>query len=197
MTDTIHTLIEQYGLIAVFAACVAEGETAAILAGFFSHQGVFVPWQAFVAVFLGAFGGDATFFLFGRRFADRPFVQRLRARPGFDRAFDLMQRYPALYVIGNRYVYGFRLVGGVAAGMSGIAAPKFVVLNAISAFIWTMLFGGIGYVFGLGAEQIIGSTLHNHQRLLIGLAIGIVIGLAGWYAAHRLSRRAAKTSRNG
>lgn len=197
MTDTIHTFIEQYGLIAVFAACVAEGETAAILAGFFAHQGVFVPWQAFVAVFLGAFGGDATFFLCGRRFADRPFVQRLRSRPGFDRAFDLMQRYPALYVIGNRYVYGFRLVGGVAAGMSTIAAPKFVVLNAVSALVWTTLFGGIGYVFGLGAEQILGETLHKHQRLLLGLGIGLVAGLAGWYAAHRLSRRAAKAGERG
>jgi membrane protein DedA with SNARE-associated domain len=193
MTDTIHTLIEQYGLIAVFVACVAEGETAAILAGFFAHQGVFVPWQAFVAVFLGAFGGDAAFFLCGRRFADRPFVQRLRSRPGFDRAFDLMHRYPALYVIGNRYVYGFRLVGGVAAGMSGIAAPKFVVLNALSAFVWTTLFGGIGYIFGLGAEQIVGDALLKHQRVLIGLGIGLVAGLAGWYAAHRFSRRAAKT----
>ena len=195
MTDTIHHLIEQYGLIAVFVACIAEGETAAILAGFFAHQGVFVPWQAFVAVFLGAFGGDTMFFLCGRRFAD----SRLRAnvcasRPGFDRAFDLMQRHPALYVLGNRYVYGFRLVGGVAAGMSGIAAPKFVVLNAISALVWTILFGGIGYIFGFGAEQIIGSTLHKHQRLLIGLAIGLVVGLAGWYVAHRFSRRAAKAS---
>ena len=196
MTDTIHTFIEQYGLIAVFVACVAEGETAAILAGFFAHQGVFVPWQAFVAVFLGAFGGDASFFLCGRRFADRPFVQRLRSRPGFDRAFDLMQRHPALYVIGNRYVYGFRLVGGVAAGMSSIPAPKFVILNAISAFVWTVLFGGIGYLFGLGAEQIIGDTLHKHQRLLIGLGIGLVIGIAGWYAAHHFSRRAAKAGKH-
>jgi membrane protein DedA with SNARE-associated domain len=195
MTDTIHTLIEQYGLIAVFVACVAEGETAAILAGFFSHQGVFVPWQAFVAVFLGAFGGDAAFFLFGRRFADRPFVKRMRSRPGFDRAFDLMQRHPALYVIGNRYVYGFRLVGGVAAGMSGIAAPKFVVLNAVSALVWTTLFGAIGYVFGFGAEQIIGSTLHRHQRLLIGLCIGVVVGLVALYATHRFSRRTQKADR--
>ena len=100
-----------------------------------------------------------------------------------------MQRHPALYVIGNRYVYGFRLVGGVAAGMSGIAAPKFVVLNAISALVWTMLFGGIGYVFGLGAEQIIGNTLHKHQRLLIGLGIGVVVGLC------RLVRRAPDFSR--
>jgi membrane protein DedA with SNARE-associated domain len=192
MTDTIHLLIEQYGLIAVFIACIAEGETAAILAGFFAHQGVFVPWQAFIAVFLGAFGGDAAFFLCGRRFAGTALVQHLRSRPGFDRAFDLMQRYPTLYVLGNRYVYGFRLVGGVAAGLSGIAVPKFVVLNALSALVWTILFGGIGYIFGLGAEQIIGDTLHKHQRLLIGLCIGLVAGLAGWYAAHRFSRRAAR-----
>jgi len=194
MSDFIHSLIEQYGLIAVFIGCVAEGETAAILAGFFSHQGIFVPWQAFLAVFLGAFGGDATFFLFGRRFSDRPFVARLRKREGFDRALDLMQKHPALYVIGNRYIYGFRLVGGVAAGLSGIAAPKFIVLNALSALVWTTLFCGVGYVFGLSAEQIVGNELHKHQMLFIGLGIGVAAGLAGWYAAHRLSGRAARSA---
>lgn len=192
MTDIFHSLIEQYGLIAVFAACVAEGETAAILAGFFVHQGVFAPWQAFMAVFLGAFGGDAAFFLFGRRFADTDFVKGLRSRPGFDRAFDLMKRYPALYVLGNRYVYGFRLVGGVAAGLSEIAMPKFIILNAASALIWTCLFGGIGYVFGLGAERILGTALQKHERLLFGLAIGLAAGIAGIYAGYRLKRRAAR-----
>ncbi|MCX7305861.1 MAG: DedA family protein [Hyphomicrobiales bacterium] len=191
MSETIHALIEQYGLVAVFAGCVAEGETAAILAGFFSHQGVFVPWQAFVAVFLGAFGGDATFFMFGRRFSDRPFVMRLRQREGFDRAFDLMQRHPALYVVGNRYIYGFRLVGGVAAGLSSIAVPKFLVLNALSALVWTALFCAIGYVFGLGAEQVIGDVLRKHEMLLIGLGIGLVGGVSGWYAAHRFGGRTA------
>lgn len=197
MSDTIHALIEQYGLIAVFIGCVAEGETAAILSGFFSHQGVFVPWQAFLAVFLGAFGGDFCFFLCGRRFADKPFVQRFRQKPGFDRAFDLMHRHPALYVIGNRYVYGFRLVGGVAAGLSSIPAPTFVVLNAISAAVWTALFVGIGYIFGLSAEQFFGAALQKHHRLLVGLGIGIVVGFAGWYAAHHFSKRAAGRGTKG
>lgn len=196
MSDTIHTLIEQYGLIAVFAGCLAEGETAAILAGFFAHQGLFVPWQAYVAVFLGAFGGDFAFFLSGRRFADRPFVQRFRQRPGFDRAFDLMQRHPALYVIGNRYVYGFRLVGGVAAGLSSIPASTFVVLNAISAAVWTALFIGIGYIFGVSAEQLLGAALQKHHRLLVGLAIGIVVAAAAWYLHHRI-RDAVRTSAKG
>ena len=66
MTDTIHTLIEQYGLIAVFIACVAEGETAAILAGFFAHRG-YMSFAAVVAVAtFGAFCGDQFWFWLGR-----------------------------------------------------------------------------------------------------------------------------------
>ncbi|TIT47170.1 MAG: DedA family protein, partial [Mesorhizobium sp.] len=47
MTEAIHHFIEQYGLLAVFLGCVAEGESAAILGGFFAHQHVFVLWHAF------------------------------------------------------------------------------------------------------------------------------------------------------
>ncbi|MGO4843119.1 DedA family protein, partial [Rhizobiaceae sp. 2RAB30] len=88
MTETIHLLVERYGLIAVFLGCLAEGESAAILGGFFAHQHIFVTWHAFVAAFLGAFLGDTLFFLAGRRFADHPWVVRLRARPGFSHAYD-------------------------------------------------------------------------------------------------------------
>src|SRR5262245_25035492 len=113
MTETIHLLVEKYGLIAVFLGSVAEGESAAILAGFFAHQRIFVAWQAFAAAFLGAFGGDTLFFLAGRRFSHTRFVAGLRNRPGFDRAFRLVQEYPTAFVLLNRYAYGFRLVGGV------------------------------------------------------------------------------------
>lgn len=189
MTDTIHLLIEKYGLLAVFAGCLAEGESAAIIAGFFSHQRVFVPWQAFIAVFAGAFGGDTMFFLSGRRFADHAFVRRMREKPGFDRAYRLVQEHPRIYVLINRYIYGFRLVGGVAAGLSGIRLRTFLFLNAISSLIWTALFGGIGYGFGIGAEQIIGHALLKHERLLIGVAGGLAVAIVGWLAAHYLSRR--------
>lgn len=189
MTETIHLLVERYGLIAVFLGCLAEGESAAILGGFFAHQHIFVAWHAFGVAFLGAFLGDTLFFFAGRRFADHPWVVRLRARPGFSHAYELVRKYPTLYVLGNRYVYGFRLVGGVAAGLSGIAVSRFVILNALSALVWAAIFTGAGYVFGLGAEQIFGAALAKHERLLVGLGIGVVATFAGGYVAHRLNRR--------
>jgi len=196
--DTLHQFIENYGLIAVFIGCVAEGESAAMLAGFFAHQHVFVPWQAYAAVFLGAFLGDALFFLTGRFFADNQYVTRLKSRPGFDRAFQLVQQHPAKYVILNRYVYGFRLVGGVAAGLSDIPAPKFVVLNVLSSAIWAMIFTALGWFFGLGAERLIGNTLQNHHRIVIGLAIGLVATVTGLLLARYFAqRRPASASKPG
>ncbi|ESY97581.1 DedA family protein [Mesorhizobium australicum] len=189
MSEAIHHFIEQYGLLAVFLGCVAEGESVAILGGFFAHQHVFVLWHAFVAAALGAFAGDTFFFILGRSFADNRHVVRLRRRPGFRRAYRLLNTHPNIFVLSNRYVYGMRLVGGIAAGLSTIAAPRFVILNAISSVIWAVLFSTIGYVFGLGAEQLIGQALMKHERLFVGLGIGLAVAVLAWFVARNIAKR--------
>ncbi|MDX8482191.1 DedA family protein [Mesorhizobium sp. VK24D] len=189
MTETIHRLIEQYGLVAVFLGCVAEGESAAILGGFFAHQQVFVLWQAFLAAFIGAFAGDTFFFILGRNFADHPYVVRLRNRPGFRHAYRLLNAHPNIYVLTNRYIYGMRLVGGIAAGLSTVSVPRFVILNAISSAVWAALFGTLGYVFGLSAEHLVGQALVRHERLVLALAVGLVIAILAWLVAHHVAGR--------
>ncbi|RWP32975.1 DedA family protein [Mesorhizobium sp.] len=189
MTDAIHNLIEQYGLIAVFLGCVAEGESAALLGGFFAHQHVFVLWQAFLAAAVGAFVGDSFFFILGRSFADHPFVVKLKGRPGFSHAYRLVSTHPDIFVLTNRFIYGLRLVGGIAAGLSGIAVTRFVILNAISSMVWAGLFTTIGYVFGLGAERIVGQALVRHERLLIALAIGLAAAILAWFIAHTIAKK--------
>ena len=187
MTDAIHHLIEQYGLLAVFLGCVAEGESAAILGGFFAHQHVFVLWHAIVAAALGAFFGDTLFFLLGRSFADNRYVDAFRRRPGFSRAYRLLNTHPDIFVLSNRYIYGMRLVGGIAAGLSTIPTWRFVILNAFSSVVWAVLFSTIGYVFGLGAERFIGEALLRHERLLVGLGIGLAVAVLGWFVARHIA----------
>lgn len=189
MIGWLHDLIERYGLIAIFIGCVAEGESAAVLGGFFSHQGLFAPWQAFAAAFAGAFVGDTLFFLAGRRFADHPFVVRLRHRPGFSHALRLVQAHPNIFVLSNRYVYGLRLVGGIAAGMASIPAWRFTVLNALSSLTWAVLFGSLGYFFGLGAEAVVGQALKEHHRLIVGLALGLAVGIGAWLLARHVAKK--------
>lgn len=192
MSPTIVHLVQHYGLAAIFLGCVAEGESFAVLGGFLSHQGFFAPWNAFAAMALGAFLGDSLFYVAGRFFASNPRVAAIKQRPGFDRVFALVNDHPAKFVLLNRYAYGFRLIGGVAAGMADIPAPKFIGLNALSSMIWAALFGAIGWFFGLGAERLIGDFLHDHHRLLIGLAIAAVIAVIGGILAHNFAGKARR-----
>ncbi|TWG91106.1 membrane protein DedA with SNARE-associated domain [Mesorhizobium sp. J18] len=192
MIDIIHHLIERFGLIAVFLGCIAEGESAAVLGGFFAHQGLFATWQVLVAAFAGSFLGDVLFFLAGKYFSDSSFVRELRGKPAFDYACRMVQKYPAPYVLLNRYIYGFRLIGGVVAGLSHISLAKFLVLNALAALVWAFLFIGIGYVFGLGAEQLIGAELARHERLLCGLVLSLIIAGTRWCSIRKFNRTLAQ-----
>lgn len=178
MTDGIQSLIETYGLVAVFLGCVAEGETAAVLGGFFAHQHVFEPWHAYLATFLGAFTGDSLLFLAGRRFSGHPFVARLRGGKATGAALALVDRHPHMFVLANRYAYGMRMAGGVIAGLSRIPASHFFALNALSAAVWAAIFGAAGYFLGATAEQVFGAALHDHQRLIVAAAIaGVALAL--------------------
>jgi membrane protein DedA with SNARE-associated domain len=189
MMETVYGLIESYGLLAVFLGCMAEGESAAILGGFFAHQGIFVLWQAYLVAFVGAFIGDNIFFALGRRYSDHHYVLRLRAKPGFAHAYAMLQKHPDVFVLTNRYIYGLRTVGGIAAGFSSISVPRFLLLNGISALVWAGIFCTLGYVFGLGAEHLIGDTVMRHQKILLGLAVAVAVGLAAYMLARLVERR--------
>ncbi|TIS03512.1 MAG: DedA family protein, partial [Mesorhizobium sp.] len=58
------------------------------------------------------------------------------------------------------------------------------------------LFGTVGYVFGLGAERMVGQAFARHERVLVALAVGIAVAvLAGLVARHFAGRERAKDAK--
>ena len=80
-------------------------------------------------------------------------------------------------------------MGGIAAGFSGISVSRFLMLNAVSSFILAVLFITVGYVFGLGAERIIGQELLKHERLLVALAAGVAVAIFAGLLAHHIAKK--------
>lgn len=195
--EPIVAFIAKYGLLAVFAGCLAEGESIAVVGGFFAHQGVLPLWETFAVAAVGAFLGDALLFVAGRHLGERPFVKRMQAKPGFSHALDLARRRPRAFVFFNRYVYGMRIIGGIAAGIAAIPIGVFVVWNALSSLVWATFFIGIGYFFGLSAEALFGKLVHDHQRLVIGLGILAVLTVVGVVIARRVKGHETKASGPG
>ena len=176
------SMLQQYGTLAVFIGALLEGESVLVLAGFAAHQGYFqLPLVIFCAA-AGGFLGDEIYFAVGRLFGQRLIRRYTWLASKMDKANDLISRYPSALVIGIRFLYGLRIAGPIAIGMSSISWFRFAALNLVAAFLWATIIGGAGYVFGDVIKTMFGNV---HEASIIGLLLSIaVVGLL-WKKARR------------
>lgn len=180
---TIEAIIARWGIAAVFAGAMLEGETAVIAGGLLAHQGL-VAWPlAFAAAASGSFLADQFFFAAGRRYRDRPIVQRWTQKRAFAKALQLLERYPVGFIFAFRFLYGFRTVSPIAIGTSQVPTARFVPLNAAAAVVWAALFTGLGYWFGEAVTEMAGRLRPSRHTLLLGVAV-----LSGGFAVFQAVR---------
>ena len=200
--DQILGLIDRFGIIIVLIGTFFEGEVFAIVGGFLAYRGAHSVGFMMALAFVGSFLGDTAVFLFARYFSDSPWIVRWVKRPRFARALRLVDRFQAYFVIVNRYVYGLRMPGLIALGLSSITVPRFLVLNLIGAAIWATLFTTIGYVFGYSISSVFARLEMVEEGIIFVLAaafLALAVFLL-WYrfgpgAADRIADRRAERER--
>lgn len=145
---SIQQVIADYGYWALFTGTFLEGETFFLLGGIAARQGMLNPWGVALAALGGGFIGDQIFFLLGKwRGVELMASSRRLARKAV-KARTLVRRHALALVLLSRFLYGFRMVIPLACGTSGVHWLTFLTLNFISAVAWTLVFGGLGYLFG-------------------------------------------------
>ncbi|BDA85113.1 DedA family protein [Aureimonas sp. SA4125] len=177
----ILSLIGHYGLVIVLVGTFFEGEVFAIIGGFLAYRGSYPLEQIAALAFIGSFTGDLSVFLFSRFWSGHRWVARWKERPKFARALRLVDRYQAFFVIVNRYIYGLRMPGLIALGLSSISIPRFLALNFIGAALWAGLFTTIGFAFGYSIQTVF-ARLEMMERG-VGITLIVVgVALAAWFA---------------
>ncbi|KQT57579.1 MULTISPECIES: DedA family protein [unclassified Aureimonas] len=177
----ILSLISQYGPVIVLVGTFFEGEVFAIIGGFLAFRGSYSIYFIMSLAFFGSFCGDLAVFLFARFWSGHRWVARWKAKPKFVKAIRLVDRFQAYFVIVNRYIYGLRMPGLIALGLSSISIPRFLVLNLIGAAIWAGLFTTIGYAFGYSIGSVFARLEVMERGVGIALAV-IAAALALWFA---------------
>ncbi|EBT7098708.1 DedA family protein [Salmonella enterica] len=177
----INTLITHYGYAALIIGSMAEGETVTLLGGVAAHQGLLKFPLVAAAVALGGMMGDQLLYLLGRCYGGKILRRFPRYHTKIRRAQKMIQRHPYLFVIGTRFMYGFRVVGPLLIGASRLPPKIFLPLNIVGALIWALLFTTLGYLGG----EVIAPWLHDlDQHLRHGvwliLAIVLVVGVRWW-----------------
>lgn len=193
--DSVHFLeglLRDYGVWIVLVGTFLEGETIVIVAGFAAHQGYLNPLLIGAAAFAGSFAGDQFWFYMARRHRENRHIQKLTGRETFQRALQILERHPTLFILSFRFVYGIRNVSPVAIGLSGIGAVRFALLNAIAAIVWAGVFTSIGYVFSQTVETFLGDLKRVEHIALGALAVAVVAFIAfhvvQWIVMHARKR---------
>ncbi|EAB2199706.1 DedA family protein [Salmonella enterica] len=177
----INTLITHYGYAALVIGSMAEGETVTLLGGVAAHQGLLKFPLVAAAVALGGMMGDQLLYLLGRCYGGKILRRFPRYHTKIRRAQKMIQRHPYLFVIGTRFMYGFRVVGPLLIGASRLPPKIFMPLNILGALVWALLFTTLGYLGG----EVIAPWLHDldqhfkHGVWLI-LAVVLVVGVRWW-----------------
>ena len=191
----IEAIIAQYGLAALFLGAGIEGETVVIAGGLLAHRGLVSLPGAMAATAAGSFVADQLFFTAGRHFRDYGWVRRLHQRPVFARALDWLHRYPIGFIFAFRFIYGFRTISPVAIGTTRVTTRLFVVINAVAAVVWGVVFTAIGYLFGHQFEKLLARLLPDSRLLLAGAGVLVAVaatwGVVRWYRRGRSDADAA------
>ena len=178
----INNLISHYGYAALVIGSIAEGETITLLGGVAAHQGLLKFPLVVISVALGGMIGDQLLYLLGRRFGGKLLKRFSRHQARIRKAQRMIQRRPYLFVIGTRFMYGFRVIGPLLIGASRLPPKVFLPLNVLGALVWALLFTTLGY---LGGETI-GPWLHHLDAHLkhgiwLVLAVALVVAARWWF----------------
>ncbi|MFQ6171650.1 DedA family protein [Oryzobacter sp. R7] len=128
----------------------------------------------------GAFVGDTTVFLLGRRFGTARLarVRRRGLRRALDRAADILERRGGLVILAARYVPVGRVAVDLTAGAGGFGPRRFVGLAALAAVSWAAWTVSVGALAGHWLDD----------NPLLGAAAGITVALALGFAADHAVR---------
>lgn len=181
-------LVASYGLWAIGAGAILEGETMVLLGGFFAHRGALDPVAVWVVAAIAAFAGDQFWFWLGREHGRRLLERVPRLAAGVAKADPAVARHPVLAAISVRFLYGLRLAGPIALGMTSIPAPVFAAANAVGAAAWAALFTMLGWSFGLAATRLLADIgRHEGWLALALLALGLAFLAVRSYRSRRRS----------
>jgi membrane-associated protein len=160
---------------------LVPSEATVISAGVLAGSGDLRLGLVIAAAAAGAYLGDSSAYLLGRRLDERHSERLFRhRRPWAERT---LERHGGPVIFGARFVPGGRTAATVSAGLLRMGWPRFAVFAGAAAVGWALYSALLGYVGGRTFE-------HNLLGgLLAGFGVAAVTFLAVEVARRTRSRR--------
>lgn len=169
----------EYGLVIVFVGTFFEGEGVVLAASLLAVEGVFsLPAVCAVAA-AGAWSGHLFWFALGRFLGSKVVARNRKLAERSQRIVALISRHPKVAIVLVQYLYGARVAGAVAFGLTNFPAWKFAAYELVNCAVWA------------AGMVLVASWIGEEARLYQGPArwiwIGATLAVVAWLL-HRVSR---------
>lgn len=186
--------VQSYGYAAVAVGTFLEGESVLLLAGAASHRGHLALPGVIAIATLASFAGDQLYFLLGRRYGQTLLARFPGMAPRARRMNELLARHHLPVILSIRFLYGLRIAGPIAIGMSDVSWLRFFVLNLAGALVWAALIASLGYGTGHALVYVLKNADADELWAVGLLAVALVWWLLAWHRGGLLRwRRQAAT----
>jgi membrane protein DedA with SNARE-associated domain len=176
----IADVIETYGYLAVAVGTFLEGETVLGLAGAAASRGHLSMPVVIAVATMASFAGDQLYFYVGRKYGIGLLARFPSLQSRTVRARDLLERHHMPVILSIRFLYGLRIAGPIAIGMSDVPWLRFLLLNLVAAIAWALVIANAGYWVGQALANLLGAVDADEAWVL---AVLLLFGVLWWLAA--------------
>jgi membrane protein DedA with SNARE-associated domain len=173
------TMIKKSALYCiVFIGCFFEGETSLITSAFAAHRGYLEIYIVMIIALAATQSWDWIWFTIGRK-SGRVFLEkRSKLNQKVKKIHNLLEKKPIPFLLGYRFMFGFRTAGPLVIGMSSVSKQKFLTFSLINAILWDIFVSSVGYYFGAFLKANL-KKIEDYEFEIMGciLISGIIIGL--------------------
>ena len=171
---------------------VVPSETVVITAGVVAAAGDLTLPLVIALGATGAFLGDNTAYLIGRRFGEsvtRRFFSGDRAKRRIEWAENQLRERGGELIVVGRFIPGGRTAVTLSAGTLRYSWQRFVLFDAVASVSWASYAALLGYFGGRAFEDATWKAL--------ALALGIAFGVAGGIELVRWALKRFRPARSG
>ncbi|MDD4856194.1 MAG: DedA family protein [Sulfuricurvum sp.] len=186
MDDMLNNLAT-YGYAVVFLYSLGGGFLALLGAGVLSFMGKMDITLSITIAFIANFIGDGLLFYMAR-YHKREMMEYLskhKRKLAFSHL--LLKRRGSSIIVIKKFIYGLKTLIPLAVGLSKYSFLKFSLYNALGAFIWAIVVGGLSYLFG--GALIEGYKMVSDKPYLAPLTLLLVGGSVWFYLTQATKRR--------
>lgn len=174
-----HTLLgllsRVWAYVALGATSIVTEEVAPVVAGFAAHQGHLGLVRAGMACAIGSWSADIGLYALGRWRAIRMVRRWPKLSALVRKLLRVVRRHPWRASVAVRYAYGARLTLPITCGAARVPLGVYLAGSGLSAFSWSAIFTGLGWIFGESAVLLLGRIRRHEDKLALLMALMVLL----------------------